>query len=90
MPARFVAAANGKPAHLFYAAYDPIPLNNPDILHQAFNRNGIIHGPQRIGTVEEARQVAADNNKYDSIQNEYAKLFDTIPLKSPNLSPAYF
>ena len=87
VPARFVAAANGKPAHLFYTAYEPIPLNNPDILHQAFNRKGIIHGPQRIGTVEEARQVAADNNEYDSIPNEYAKLFDTIPLKSPNLSP---
>ena len=87
VPTIVIAAADGKAAHMFYAAYEPIPLNNEDILHQAFDRHGIIHKPQRIGTVDEVRAQAAEHNEYESAPLDYAQRFGLIPLKTPNLQP---
>ena len=87
VPTVFIAAADGKAAHFFYASYEPIKLNHEDILHQAFDRHGIIHQPSKIGTVEEVRAQAAEYNEYEEAPDEYALRFDLIPLKTPNLQP---
>ena len=87
VPTIVIAASDGKSAHVFYASYEPIKLNNNDILHQAFDRHGIIHPPEKIGTVEEVRQKAAAYADYESAPAEYAQLFESAPPWSPNLSP---
>ena len=79
VPTLLVPARDGKEAHFFYAAYDPVELNQEDIVHQAFDRHGIIHQPERIGTIAEVREKGRVHNEYESADpksTEYAQLFE--------------
>ena len=94
VPTVLVPAQDGKEAHFFYAAYDPVKLNHEDILHQAFDRHGIIHQPPKIGTIAEVREKARVHNEYESAppkSAEYAQLFEhdynEVVQDSPNLQP---
>ena len=79
VPTLLIPAHNGKPSHLFYASHEHVLLNSADIVHQAFDRNGIIHNPERIGTPQEARAKAERHNEYESHRNTtYVQRFPPV------------
>ena len=82
VPTLVVPAHDGKTAHFFYATHEPVELNQEDIVHQAFDRNGIIHQPERIWTTAEVREKARQHNEYasaDSKSTVYAQRFELLP-----------
>ena len=79
VPTLLAPAHNGKEAHFFYTSHEHVLLNQGDIVHQAFDRHGILHNPERIGTPEEARSKAHTHNEYEPTSTTvYAQRFPIL------------